>query len=67
MRVGLERQAGQRFSEVTRTYLAGSTRPVNGLGQAQLLFVNHPIYLFRDILLLLTRFYKQTISELSIE
>jgi hypothetical protein len=65
--VGLERQAGQRFGEVARTYLAGSTRAVNGLGKAQLFFVNHPIYLFRDILLLLTRFYKQTISELNID
>jgi hypothetical protein len=67
MRIGLERQASQRSSEVARTYLAGSTRAVNGLGKAQLFFVNHPIYLFRDILLLLARFYKQTMSELNID
>jgi hypothetical protein len=41
MRVGLEFQAGQRFGEVTRTYLASSTRAVNCLGKAQFLFFAH--------------------------
>jgi hypothetical protein len=43
--VGAERQSGQRFGEVARTYLAGSTRPVDRLGETQLLFIGHDIYL----------------------
>jgi hypothetical protein len=49
--VGLERQAGQRFGKVTRTYLTGSTRTMNGLGKAQLRFFFHALYLFGIIVL----------------
>jgi hypothetical protein len=43
MRVGLEFQAGQRFREVARTYLASSTRAVHRLGQAQFPFFAHAL------------------------
>jgi hypothetical protein len=39
--VGLELKACQQFSEVTRTYLAGSTRAVDGLGETEFLFFRH--------------------------
>jgi hypothetical protein len=65
--VGPERQAGQHFSEVARTYLAGSTRAVNGLGKAQLFLISQYIHLFRGILLLLAGFYKQTMSDVNME
>jgi hypothetical protein len=48
--VGLEGQAGQRFGEVTRTYLASSTRAVDGLGETERFLVGHR-YLLRDIVL----------------
>jgi hypothetical protein len=38
--VGLELEASQRFGEVRRTYLASSTRAVDGLGETELLFVH---------------------------
>ena len=41
--VGTEGQAGQRLGEVTRTYLASSTRAMNGLGETQLLFIGHSL------------------------
>jgi hypothetical protein len=41
MRVGLEFQAGQRFGEVARTYLTGSTRAVHRLGKTQFSLFAH--------------------------
>jgi hypothetical protein len=42
IRVGTQGQILQRFLQVTRTYLAGSTGAVNGLGQADIFrFGNH--------------------------
>jgi hypothetical protein len=41
MGVGLEFQAGQRFGEVARTYLASSTRAMDSLGEAQITFFAH--------------------------
>jgi hypothetical protein len=38
--VGLELEASERFGEVRRTYLASSTRAVDGLGKTELLFVH---------------------------
>jgi hypothetical protein len=45
-----ERQAGQGFSEVRRTYLAGSTRAVDGLGKTEFFLIGHS-HLLRSILL----------------
>ncbi len=41
VRIGDERQILQRFLQVTRTYLAGSPRPVDRPGQAHLHFLVH--------------------------
>jgi hypothetical protein len=41
IRIGDERQILQRFLQVTRTYLAGSPRPLDRLGQADLRFLIH--------------------------
>jgi len=50
IRVELEGQSSQRFGEVSRTYLASSTRTVNGLGEALLSLVTHVTLLFGCIL-----------------
>ena len=47
----LERQAGEHSGEVTRTYLAGSTRPVNGLGKAFRL-IRHTVHLPLNLVIL---------------
>jgi hypothetical protein len=41
VRIGDERQILQRFLQVTRTYLAGSPRPMDRPGQAHLILFIH--------------------------
>jgi pimeloyl-ACP methyl ester carboxylesterase len=47
--VGLERQAGQGIGKVSRTYLASSTRAMDGLGEAQLRLIAHFVLLLDDL------------------